>query len=187
MCKNGTATASSLMKAIEPTLVSLLTALNLNTTPDGEAAIAAFNAAQQALSTWTPGATGQVVIESLDAFTQVFGVLPIPPEAKGLESIISAGIVTVIGVIMANSPAPAKQVEEAPVQAHGIMSAPEPATDEETQAMHVAHTVSDTTAKVTELVPGFKRSIFTSPAHQYKKTWNQAAAESEKFAGLQVA
>jgi hypothetical protein len=165
------------MTAIEPTLVNLLTTLGIASTPDGEAAIKAFNAAQAALMQWEPGTTSTTVIDVLNAFTSVFNTLPIPVEAKALEDIISAGIVTVIGVVVANSPAPtAPAAVEA---AHPV------ATPEESQALHVVHTVADATAKVTELVPGFKRSIWSSPAHQYKGAWNHAVkAAGTKYAHL---
>jgi len=162
MCKNAVSTASSLMLAIEPTLVDLLTVTGIANTPDGEAAIKAFDAAQSSLSDWTPGTPATTVIEALDAFTAVFAVLPLPTEYKALEGIISAGIVTVIGVVTANSPAPTSDTSQ------------KTASEEESQGAHIAHVASETAKKVTELVPGFKRSIFTSPAHQYKNEWNKA-------------
>jgi hypothetical protein len=162
------------MAAIEPTLVNLLTTLNVANTPDGEAAVTAFNAAQKSLANWQPGTSAQTVIEGLDAFSSVFAVLPIPADAKALESIITAGIVTVIGVVTANSPAPAAT---ATTTAAAAVPAAAP---EETQAMHVAAVVADTTAKVTTLVPEFTRSIFTAPAHQYKNAWNHAVGKADK-------
>ena len=179
MCKNATATAASLMTAIRPTILSLLTVTGVDSTPDGVAALAAFDAADKALAAWTPGTTSVTVVQAIDAFTAVFSVLPLPADAKALEAIISAGIVTVIGVVTANSPAPVTGSGPAgtPMEAH-----------EETQAMHVAHVVADTTAKVGELVPGFKHSIWHSPAGQYKGEWNKAVAKSDpKYSALKVA
>jgi len=161
MCQNATKTAASLMTAIEPTLVQLLTLEGVATTTAGVAAINAFNAADQALAAWVPGTTSQTIIQLIDAFTTVFATLPLPPADAELADLISAGIVTVIGVISANSPAPA-----APA---GVATA----SVEETQAQHQVEVIHETTAKVNALVPGFKRSIFTSPAHQYKNEWNK--------------
>lgn len=168
------------MTAIRPTLVSLLTVTGVASTPDGIAALAAFDEADKALAGWTPGTTSETVVQAIDAFTAVFSVLPIPSEAKGLEAIISAGIVTVIGVVMANSPAPTAAEAARPLLGAGVAAA-----KDETQAMHVAHVVADTTAKVGELVPGFKHSIWHSPAGQYKSEWKKAVAKSDpKFAAL---
>jgi len=52
------------------------------------------------------------------------------------------------------------------------------ASPEESHAMHQAHVIADTTAKVTTLVPGFKRSIWHSPASQYAKAWNEGVTSS---------
>ena len=184
MCKNATATAASLMTAIRPTLLSLLTVTGVASTPDGVAALAAFDAADKALAAWTPGTTSVTVVQAIDAFTAVFSVLPLPADAKALEAIISAGIVTVIGVVTANSPAPtAAEDPSKPLVGAGVAAA-----HEETQAMHVARVVADTTAKVGELVPGFKHSIWHSPAGQYKGEWNKAVAKSDpKYSALKVA
>jgi hypothetical protein len=171
MCKDATNTASSLMAAIEPDLVNLLTLLGVATTPDGAAAITAFNAAQAALAAWTPGTTAQTVVEALNAFSTVFDVLPIPEDAKALEGVIEAGIVAIIAVVTANSPAPP--------------AAAGTATAEETQALHALSVSDDATAKVSKLVPGFKRSHFHGAAHQYKQAWNGAVEKSgPKYASI---
>jgi hypothetical protein len=184
MCANATKTAASLMTAIRPTLLSLLTVTGVASTPDGVAALAAFDAADKALAAWTPGTTSATVVQAIDAFTAVFNVLQIPEDAKVLESIISAGIVTVIGVVMANSPAPTAAEADRPLAGGGGVAA----AHEETQAMHVAHVVADTTAKVGELVPGFKHSIWHSPSGQYKSEWNKAVKSADpKYATLKVA
>ena len=62
MCKNAASTAASLMSAIEPTLVDLLTFLGLAGTPNGQAALKAYNAAVTALQNWQPGNSAQDVI-----------------------------------------------------------------------------------------------------------------------------
>jgi hypothetical protein len=177
MCRNATATAATLLAAIRPTLVNLLTLEGIADTPDGIAAIAAFDAAEKALASWTPGTSAQTVIQSLNALTQVFSTLPVPAEYKALANIIDAGIVTVIAVVTANSPAPAPPI-------FGLGVADAHAAPEETQAMHVAHVVASTTSKVGELVPGFKHSIWHSPASQYKGAWNKAVSKDPKLAAL---
>lgn len=181
MCKNAVATAGALMKAIEPTVIQLLTLAGVAATPDGQAAIKAFDAALQAVEAWTPGTTPQVVVEAINAFTLVFNTLPLPAMYKALESIISAGIVTVIGVITANSPAPAH------LTAQLASVAPEDvATDEEMQHHFRAAVIHQTTHQVQALVPEFKRSIFTSAAGQYKKTWNSTVESGNLDAALKV-
>lgn len=171
MCTNAVKTVGSIMVAIEPTLNSLLTETHLITTPEGAAAIAAFDAAATAANNWVSGTVAENVLELIGDFQAVFNALPIPTEYAALINIILAGIETVIGVLAANSPAPAAP---SPVAASAA------AAPEEIQAMHVAHTVADTTAKVQQLVPGFKRSIWHSPASQYKTAWN-SAVDSGKF------
>jgi len=169
MCTNATKTAASLMAAIEPTLKSLLTFTNLLNTPQGQAAIAAYDAALAAIQAWKSGTTAQNVLQLIGDFQTVFNVLPLPSTVITLTNIILAGIETVIGVLMANSPAP--------VAANESLT---PASAEETQAMYQAHVVADTTAAVQMLVPGFKRSIWHSPASQYQQAWD-AAVETGGF------
>jgi len=157
MCQNATKTAATLMAAIEPTLKALLTFTGLINTPQGIAAMNAYNAALVALQNWQSGTAAQTVLELIAAFQSVFNVLPIPAELATLVNIILAGVETVIGVLTANSPAPVG------VGGHA-----------ETQAMHQAFVAADASAKVAVLVPGFQRSIFHSPESQYNKEWNNA-------------
>jgi hypothetical protein len=168
------------MEAIQPGLTNLLTVTGIASTADGQAAIKAYNAALVAVQGWTPGTTAQNVIQVIDAFTAVFNTLPFPTEVQTLVDIVSAGIVTVIGVLTANSPAPVNAAASTEPQA----------TAEETHALHQAAVIESTTAQVQKLVPSFKRSIFTSPAHQYKNTWNggvqKVAAVNPKYAVLKV-
>jgi hypothetical protein len=168
MCTNAQKTAASLMAAIEPTLKSLLSFTDLLDTPDGQAAIKAYDAALVALQGWQSGTTAQNVLQLIGDFQTVFNALPLPSTVSTLVNLILAGVETVIGVITANSPALAPAVKPA---------SGERATVEETVAMHQAHVIADTTAKVTALVPGFKRSIWHSPASQYKSHWNDAIAK----------
>ena len=160
MCRNATKTAASLMAAIKPTIVSLLTISGIANTPNGIAAMKAYDAALVALQSWQPGNPAENVLQLIADFQQVFNVLPIPGQYMTLVNIILAGLQAVIGVIMANSPAPA-----AP---EGM--APHP----EAQAMHAVHVAAETSEKVAELVPGFRRSIWHSPESQYSHTWDKA-------------
>ena len=52
MCKNATKTAASLMAAIEPTIKSLLAATGQLNTPNGVAAMNAYDAALAAIQAW---------------------------------------------------------------------------------------------------------------------------------------
>ena len=176
MCQNATKTAASLMLAIEPTIKSLLSLTGQTNTPEGIAAINAYNAALAALQNWVSGTPAQTILELLAAFQSVFNTLPLPTTFTALANIILAGIETVIGVLTANSPAP---VVAAPAGAD--------ATPEETQAAHVAHSIADTTAKVQVLVPGFKRSIWHSAATQYNNAWNSAVDAGGFPQGIKVA
>jgi len=173
MCKNASATVASLMAAIEPTLVELLTVLGVADTPEGQAAINAYNAALAAVEAWKPGTTAQDVIQVINAFMQIFNTLPIPAVAKSLADIIAAGIAVVIGILTGNSPS---------------------ATD----AVSQAQVMSDTHAKVATLIPGFKDSLWdkaraalgdhTVAASAYRGAWNKgvatAAKSDPKFATL---
>jgi len=157
MCKNATKSAAALMAAIEPTIKSLLAATGQLNTPNGVAAMNAYDAALAAIQAWQSGTTAQNVLELINAFQTVFATLPLPPAVELYVNIITAGITAVIAILTANSPAPVT------VGAH-----------EETQAMHQAAVAADAAAKVAVLVPGFKRSIFHSPESQYNKEWNNA-------------
>jgi hypothetical protein len=169
MCVDARKTAASLMGAIKPTLTSLLTLAGISTTtPPGSLALTAYTDAETDLQNWVPGSKSDEVLELLADFQTAFSALPLPPTVEALTNIILAGIETVIGVVTANSPAPT-----APPVANveGLMGA------EDIQAVHAASVAADTTAKVHKLVPGFKRSIFHSPDHQYRGAWNGAITE----------
>jgi hypothetical protein len=173
MCQNAAGTAASLLKAIEPTLVSLLTLEGILSTPQGTAAINAYNAALAALQNWKSGTTAQNVLQLLGDFQTVFNTLPLPITVSTLANIILAGIETVIGVLTANSPAPA-----APA---GTLALAEP------QAMHQAAVAADTVTKVHALVPGIKLSRFHSADVQYNKAWNSAVDSGGFPASLKAA
>ena len=179
MCKNAAATVANLMAGIEPTLVNLLTDLGIASTPDGEAAINAYNAALNAVQNWVPGTSAQDAIQVIAAFTAVFNTLPFPPEVKLLVDTISAGIQVVIGILKGNSPAPA------------------PASAED----HQEAVAAETQAKVAALIPGFKEGWFTrvraaagdthAVTNAYKSNWNQGvtkvSAVYPKYASLKMA
>jgi len=103
----------------------------------------------------------------------VFNTLPLPPTAMVLANIILAGVEAVIGVITANSPAPA-----APASAT--------AEPEVTQAMFQAHVAAQTESRVAALVPQFKRSIWHSPKSQYDRTWNNGVEAGGFPASMRV-
>ena len=172
MCQAAQKSAAAVLSAVEPDLVELLTIEGIASTPDGQSAIAAYNALDTALQNWVPGTSAQVAIEAANAFTAVFQVLPIPTEAKGLEALISAAIVTVIGILTANSPAPA-----------GIA-----------QAAHAETVASATEAQVTAMT-GIKVGWFTlarvmagdhsAIAEEWQKQFKAAAkAAGPKYAPL---
>jgi hypothetical protein len=144
MCKAANKTAAALMTAIEPELKSLLTFLGIASTPEGVAAINAYDAALAAVEAWTPGTTSADVVQVVNAFTQVFNTLPIPAAVKTLADLISAAVVTVITVITANSPAPAPAVAHA-----GIVVEPEVA--EAAQTFHAHAVAAAGEAKVTQI------------------------------------
>lgn len=178
MCTNAVKTAASLMQAIEPTLKSLLMYANVINTPEGQAAIDAYNAALAAVQGWKQGTATQNVLQIIGDFQEVFNALPLQSNVMQLANIILAGVETVIGVITANSPAPAA--------AH-MMAAEEQASHEEVQAMHAEAVIAHTTGKVQTLVPGFQRSIWKKPEKQYKDTWNKAVEEGKFPESLKAA
>jgi len=158
MCQNAVKTAGALMAAIEPTLKSLLTYTGLAETPQGIAVIAAYDAALTAVENWKSGTPAQDVLQILGDFQVAFNALPLPANVVLLTNIVLAGVEAVIGVLTANSPAPAGAAGDA--------------TPEETQAQHQVQVITETTTKVQKLVPNFKRSIWHSAATQYKNQWN---------------
>jgi hypothetical protein len=168
MCQKAAQTAGALMAGLEPEIQSLLTATGLASTAAGQAALTAYNTAATDLQNWKSGTAAQDVIEALNDLEDVFNKLPLPATFELFGNIILGGIVTIIGIVTANSPAPST-TEEVGEDA---------ATPEETQAHYQAQVAADTTAKVEALVPGFKRSIFHSAASQQKSAWNKAVDEN---------
>src|SRR5271165_4034424 len=111
MCKNAVATAGSVMKAIEPTLLNFLTAIGVLNAATGQTVKLAFDTALGAVESWVPGTPVQDVIQAVNDFDTVFNALPFPIEYKVLANVITAGITAVLGIIQANSPAPVALVE----------------------------------------------------------------------------
>jgi hypothetical protein len=179
MCVNAQKTAGDLLAAIEPTINSLLTEANLANTTEGKAAVAAYDSAVTDLQDWTPGTPATEVLKVIEDFQIAFNALPLPTTVQTLTNIILAGVETVIGVITANSPAPAAPATTTaagPLVAHA-----------DVQAAHQVEVVAATTAKVQTLVPGFKRSVWHSAATQYKNTWNDAVKKGKFPATLKAA
>jgi hypothetical protein len=102
MCKNATATAAALLAGIEPTLTAFLKLENISA-DEQASVIAAYEAAQKAVATWTPGSTGTVAVEAVQALNSIFQTLPVPDVDKVFASLITAGLTSVIAIIEANS------------------------------------------------------------------------------------
>jgi hypothetical protein len=168
MCQNAQKTLINLMGEIEPSIIALGTEFGLSGNPLYQEVLNEYNVALTAIENWQSGTVAQEVIEVVNDLAAGVAKLPIPATAQTLVQIILAGIATVIGILSANSPAPIP----APTAAVGA-----DATPEEIQAQHQAAAIHDTTVKVQELVPGFKRSIWHSAATQYKATWNAEAVK----------
>lgn len=183
MCKQFEATAAAVLEGAEPEFISLLTATGIAATPDGEAAINAYKAAEQSLAAWTPGTTTQTIIESVNAAVAVFNALPFPPDAELLVDAILAIFATVLGIITANSPAPAAATVATPeLAAH-------------TQEAHAEKIATETESKVLTLT-GYRPGWVTRTkvmmgdhgaiASEWKnKVWKKAVEGSDpKYAAL---
>lgn len=173
MCPNGQKTAAALMAAITPTINSLLTFAGLASTPAAVAALAAWQSAITAVQNWTPGTASQDALEAIADFQTAFSALPLPPAVELLTNTILSGVAAVIGVISANSPAPAAPAGTAPV--------------EEPQAMHQAAVAAETVKQIHALVPGIKLSRFHPAAEQYTAAWNRGVDEADLPVSLKVA
>ncbi len=168
MCKNAQGTASALFIAIIPTIKSLMAIAGVSADTQTQV-IQTLNEISADIQNWKQGTTADNIIQALqDVSALLSGV--IPPNYAVLLNVVIAGITAVIAVLKANSPAPISQLGAHP----------------EAQAMHQADVAATASAKVTELVPGFKRSIFHSPESQYDKAWNGAVDEGGFPASLKV-
>lgn len=183
MCKNAEKTAASVMLAIEPELKGLLTILGQSTTPEGIAAINAYDAAEATLANWIPGSAPDVAIEAVNAFEGIFQTLPIPEDAKALAALIAGGVDAVLGIIKANSPVPAPSevapgTEAAAVHqifsAHAIGTATEAKVQASTGVTISAIDKARIAVGDTSVIP-----------KKWTKEWNAAVASSDpKYASL---
>jgi hypothetical protein len=162
------------MAALEPTIINLLTVTGLLNSANGTAAINAYNAALAALQNWTQGTAADNVLQLIGALQTIVSGLPIPATYQLLVNVILAGVAAIIGVVEANSPAPA---------------APAGATVEaaDVQAFHQSTVAADTVTKIHALVPGIRLSRFHSAEHQYNDAWNGAVDQGGFAVTLKVA
>jgi len=181
MCQNAASSIAATLANIEPTLVSVETILGVINTPEGQASIKEFNALQAALANWTQGTSAETIIQLINDFTAGFNTLVatipvVPPEVVLLVDVISAGLVTVIGLLKGNSPAPAP--------AGGGTVTPS------AQKAYAAKVMADTEAQVSLLVPGYKLTLkdrieeaagdHMVVANEYKNHWNKQIAAAAK-------
>ena len=152
MCVNAQKNVVAVMTAIRPTLIAFLTFLNLAGTDAGKAAITAFDAALAAVTAWKSGTVAEGVLQLIGDFQTLLTELPIPATAATLLNIILGGLAAVIGILNANSPAPAGTAKD----------------------MHQAAVAHDTVVAVHALVPGIKLSRFEAADKQYTAAWNAA-------------
>lgn len=164
MCTNATKTAADLLAAEKSSLTNLLTVAGVANTPAAQVIMTEYSNVETALQSWTGGSPAQEILQILGDIQTGIEALRIPATYLTFVNIAIAGIEAVIGVITANSPAPAPSSSVAVVP-------------EEHQALHAADAIATTTAKVQALVPAFKRSKWHSAASQYRKTWNDAVYE----------
>lgn len=164
MCTNATKTAAALMTGIRPTLVGFMNLENVDAATQQEV-LEAYDAADKAVGSWTPGTSSETVVELVNAVVAVFDTLPIPEEDKDLAGIISAGLTAVIAILEANSTTDT-------LEQNGIVAA--------------------AVVKVNTLAPNaftYHKGIFAefqaSPAKQYHNAWNaKVEAKGEKYAPL---
>jgi len=179
MCLNAQPKVVGLMKAIRPTILSLLAFLGQTSTPAGVAVINAYDAALAAVEAWKSGTSAENALQLIGDLQVVFNAfvqaLPVVPQnVVVLINIILAGLEAVVGMLAGNSP-----VTEAPADAT--------ASAEEIQEQHQLHVAYDTKAKVGTLVPDFQFSPWHSPASQYNKTWNKGVDEGGFPASMKAA
>jgi hypothetical protein len=178
MCPNPKSTAISLLAAIQETAISLGNEAGISNNPAFETVIHEMTVTESAIQNWTPGNVGQDAVQVINvlesAVTTLSQTVPAVAPYVNLINIILAGIATVIGIVTANS--------STPTATEASTASPAEAT-----AAFQAHVVADTSAKVTALVPGFKRSIWHTPAVQYKNTWNKAVENANMPVTLKAA
>jgi hypothetical protein len=185
MCKAIEKQAGTLLETVEPDFVQLLTVTGLASTPNGQAAITAYNAMVKAVLAWVPGTSAQEAIQVINDFTTIFNTLPLPEDVKTLASLVSAAVVGVIGVLTANSPAPEAAEAANPQEAEAV------------QAVHAHLVAADTQAKVTAIsgytpsrwdmarvALGDTGAISGKWKSEWKKAATQVAAVNPKYAAL---
>jgi hypothetical protein len=181
VCKNAQATAYALFSAAEPEFDGLLTLVGVATTPAGQAAETAYDNALADLKNWTPGTTDTEIIELIGDVNTEFQALPLPQDAKTLAGLITGAITAVLGILNANTTAPA-----------AVTAAPELA--EHIQTLHAHAVATDTETKVFALT-GYRPSMITKAkvmmgdhgaiASEWKNQWKKGVAESDpKYASL---
>lgn len=175
MCKNAEKTAAALLEVAEPEFIQLLTIEGIATTPAGVAAIASYKNAEADLANFVPGTTDTVIIELIGDVTTEFQALPIPPEAKTLEGLISAALQGVLGLLNAQTTTAAAAAAATPEEAKHL------------QAAHALEVSENTQSKIAELAPNYKPSFITkgkimlgdhgAAAAEWKSEYKKAAAE----------
>ena len=174
MCTNAAETAYNLLLAEEPTIKAILTLEGVAGTTQAIAALAAYNSALTLLQSWVPGTTSQNIIQVLSDLQVIITALPIPPLYQLITDAVLAGIITVMGLVTGNSPAPA------PVPA----ALPEGVTALMVQQDHERATMAEYSIKAQALVPFYKiqtRATWLPERHpdaQYRACVNKAVEVS---------
>ncbi len=171
MCQNATKTAYAVLSGIEPQIKAILTIEGIANTPQATTALAAYDQALADLNAWTQGTPAQDVIQVLDDLEVAVQALPIPTAYQLLVSTILAGIVTVIGIVTGNSPAP----PVASIQGIDLAAV---------QQDHERATMARYSVRAQDLVPFYRIKTRATwlperePATQQKHCWNKACALS---------
>jgi hypothetical protein len=163
MCQNAEKNAAELLAAIKPTITEVLTLAGVANTPQAAAALEAYDEAETDLANWQKGTPATEAIEAITDLQTAINALPIPTQYQALINIILAGLETVIGVVTANSPAPAPAAD--------ATVAPEDAQD-----THMATVAAATADKVHTLIPGIKLTRNHPAAAQYTTAWASGMA-----------
>ena len=181
MCTQAEKTAVAVLAAEEGELKNLLTFIGQANTPLGISVYTAYTTAVTALQNWVPGTAAAEASQIVTAFLNVFNQLPIPSEIQGLADLIGAAVQTVLGILEANSPAPA---------ATGTVATPE------AQELH-AHAVEAKTEAAVQEKTGFKlgwmdkvriaHGDHTIIKKRFDDEWNKKVPTDPKYAALKVA
>ena len=167
MCQNANKTAASVLAGIEPEIKSILSIEGVANTKQATTALAAYDQAVTDLNAWQPGTIAQDLIQVLDDLQVAIQALPIPPAYQLLSSAILAGVVTVIGIVTGNSPAPA------------LGSLPEGVDAATVQADHERAVMATYAVRAQDLVPWYRIKTRATwlperrPAVQQRECWNK--------------